>query len=86
MSEGKEAQNGQPEDPRHLSPAEEDRLMAVLSGRRAHLKPLITVTIYTGMRCGELLKLRRSHVDFGLNVINVKQTKTGKDSLDCVKD
>jgi integrase len=31
------------------------------------------------MRRGELLKLRRSHVDFGLNVINVKQTKTGKD-------
>jgi integrase len=64
---------------RHLSPAEEDRLMAALSGRRSHLKPLVTVAIYTGMRRGELLKLRRSHVDFGLNVINVKQTKTGKD-------
>jgi integrase len=31
------------------------------------------------MRRGELLKLRRSHIDFGLNVINVKQAKTGKD-------
>jgi hypothetical protein len=30
------------------------------------------------MRRGELLKLS-NHVDFGLNVINVKQTKTGKD-------
>ncbi|MGH9880557.1 MAG: tyrosine-type recombinase/integrase [Pyrinomonadaceae bacterium] len=37
------------------------------------------VAIYTGMRRGELLKLRRSQVDFGLNVINVKQTKTGND-------
>jgi len=53
--------------------------MATLSGRRSHLKPLVTLAIYTGMRRGELLKLHRSHVDFGLNVINVKQTKTGKD-------
>jgi integrase len=53
--------------------------MAALSGTRAHLRPLITLAIYTGMRRGELLKLRRSHVDFGLNLINVKQTKTGKD-------
>ena len=37
------------------------------------------MAIYTGVSCGELLKLRRSHIDFGLNVINVKQTKTGKD-------
>jgi integrase len=67
-----------PENP-SSSPAEEDRLMATLSGRRSHLKPLVTLAIYTGMRRGELLRLRRSHVDFGLNVINVKQTKTGKD-------
>ena len=64
---------------RHLSLEEEDRLMATLSGRRSHLKPLVTVAIYTGMRSGELLKLCRSHLDFGLNIINVKQTKTGKD-------
>jgi integrase len=64
---------------RHLSLEEEDRLMAALSGRRSHLKPLVTVAIYTGMRRSELLKLRRSHVDFGLNIINVQQTKTGKD-------
>ncbi len=64
---------------RHLSIAEEDRLMVALTGRRGHLKPVVTMAIYTGMRRGELLKLRRSHVDFGLNLINVKQTKTGKD-------
>ena len=64
---------------RHLTLTEEDGLMAALSGRRSHLKPLVTVAIYTGMRRGELLKLLRSHIDFRLNVINVKQTKTGKD-------
>ena len=64
---------------RHLSPEEEDRLMVLLNGRRQHLRPIVTVAIYSGMRRGELLKLRRNHVDFGLNLINVKQTKTGKD-------
>jgi integrase len=64
---------------RHLSIAEEDRLMAALTGRRRHLEPVVTMAIYTGMRRGELLKLCRSHVDFGLNLINVTKTKTGKD-------
>jgi integrase len=64
---------------RHLSTDEEDRLMVALTGRRAHLKPVVTVAIYTGMRRGELFKLQRNHVDFELNLINVKQTKTGKD-------
>ena len=41
---------------RHLSIAEEDRLMAALTGRRRHLKPVVTMAIYTGMRRGESLK------------------------------
>ena len=37
------------------------------------------MAIYAGPRRGELLKLRWSDVDFALNTINFKQTKTSKD-------
>jgi integrase len=35
---------------RYLLPEEEGRLMAVLIGRRAHLKPIVILAIHTGMR------------------------------------
>jgi integrase len=64
---------------RHLSFEEEDRLFAELTGEREYLRLLVTVAIYAGPRRGELLKLRWSDVDFNLNTINFKQTKTNKD-------
>ena len=64
---------------RHLSFEEEDRLFAKLTGEREYLRPLVTVAIYAGPRRGELLKLRWSNVDFGLNVINFTETKTNRD-------
>ena len=64
---------------RHLSFEEEDRLFAKLTGNREYLSPIVTVAIYAGPRRGELLKLRWSDVDFALNTINFKQTKTNKD-------
>jgi len=64
---------------RHLSFDEEDRLFAKVSGIREYLRPIVTVAIYAGPRRGELLKLRWSDVDFALNTINLKQTKTNKD-------
>ena len=64
---------------RHLSFEEEDRLFAKLTGERDYLKPLVTVAIYAGPRRGELLKLRWSNVDFGLNLINFTETKTNRD-------
>jgi len=64
---------------RHLSFEEEDRLFAKLTGERDYLRALVTVAIYAGPRRGELLKLRWSDVDFALNTINFKQTKTNKD-------
>jgi len=64
---------------RHLSFEEEDRLFAKLNGNREYLRPIVTVAIYAGPRRGELLKLRWSDVDFALNIINFKQTKTNKD-------
>ena len=44
-----------------------------------HLRTLITVAIYAGPRRGELLKLRWSNVDFGLDLINFTETKTNRD-------
>lgn len=64
---------------RHLSFEEEDRLFAKLRGEREYLRPLVTVAVYAGPRRGELLKLRWSNVDFDLNTLNFKETKTNKD-------
>jgi len=64
---------------RHLSFEEEGRLFEKLNGNREYLRSIVTVAIYLGPRRGELLKLRWSDVDFALNIINFKQTKTNKD-------
>jgi integrase len=64
---------------RYLMDEEEPRLFAVLNGRRAHLRNLVTVAIGTGMRRGDQLNLRWEKVDFQRGVIYVPNSKTGKD-------
>jgi integrase len=64
---------------RHLSFEEEYRLFAEMTGEREYLQPLVTVAVYAGPRRGELLKLRWVNVDFDLNTITFKETKTNKD-------
>ena len=64
---------------RYLLPAEEKRLLLQLDGPRAHLKPIVLLAIHTGMRRGEILKLRWAEVDFVRNLIYVTSTKSGKD-------
>jgi integrase len=64
---------------RYLTFEEEERLMAALTGRRAHLKPLVVLAIHTGMRKGELLSLKWSNVDFQRGAIHVTHTKNGRD-------
>lgn len=54
-------------------------MFAKLTGEREYLRLLVTVAIYAGPRRGELLKLRWSNVDFALNTIHFKETKTNKD-------
>jgi integrase len=44
-----------------------------------HLRPLVTLTIGTGMRRGDQLNLRWEKVDFQRDVIYVPNSKTGKD-------
>ena len=64
---------------RYLLPEEEPALMAALSGRRAHLKPMVKIALGTGMRQGEQLSLTWDRVDFSRGVLIVTKTKSGKD-------
>lgn len=63
---------------RYLTPEEEVRLMSVLTGRRAHLRPIVLMGLHTGMRRGEILSLRWEQVDFARESIQLLRTKSGK--------
>jgi integrase len=63
---------------RYLSVEEEVRLMSTLTGRLTHLRSIIIVAIDKGLRRRELLSLEKEQVDFNLDIINVKRTKSGK--------
>ncbi len=67
---------------RYLSDEEEPRLLSMLTGPRASLRPLVVLAIHTGMRRGELLSLRWANVDFERGLVHVmnshrEQTKSG---------
>lgn len=64
---------------RYLLPDEEDRLMAVLSDERSPLRNMVVLAINTGLRVGEIFKLKCDHVDFHRDVLHVKGTKTDED-------
>jgi integrase len=49
----------------------------VLTGPRAHLRPLVIVALGTGMRYGDQVNLRWEKVDFQRNLIYVPNAKTG---------
>jgi integrase len=66
---------------RYLSEDEETRLMAILVGRRAHLRPVVILALHTGMRRGEILSLRWNQIDFGRGLILVQRTETGRDRI-----
>lgn len=66
---------------RYLSDDEETALMAQLTGRRKHLRPVVALALGTGMRRGELLSLSWHHVDFVRGVIHVVNTKSAKDRI-----
>ncbi len=65
--------------PRYFTHDEEDRLMAAMTGTLAHLRPIATVGIGTGLRPpSEIFNLRRSDVDFERNVLRAG-TKTDEE-------
>jgi|GEM_PF-1028919 len=58
---------------KYLTQEEFQRLLSFLP---EHLKPLVIVAGFTGMRKSELLQLKWQDIDFNLKVIHVKKTKT----------
>jgi integrase len=69
---------------RYLSPEECQKLLAVCdeltekTKHYAHLKPIITMALNTGMRKGEILGLKWSNLDMRNGLILLEQTKNGE--------
>jgi len=66
---------------RVLSNEEENRLLAAcdeseLRYRAPHLKLVVLVALYTGLRRGEILRLRWSDIDFEKGRLSVRKSKT----------
>ncbi len=71
----------EPPSDRVLSFEEEEKLLAAcegpeLRGRAPHLKAIILVALYTGLRRGEILRLRWADIDFDNNLLIVRRSKT----------
>ena len=58
---------------RRLEAGEEQRL---LIGANDQLQRIITLALETGMRRGEILNIKRSHIDFQKSVLLMPSTKT----------
>lgn len=56
----------------------EDELQALVNAAAPHLKPILAVAIGTGLRKGDILRLRWDQIDFRSNVITLYQQKTGE--------
>jgi integrase len=52
-----------------------DQVQTLLSNCADHLRPIVTVAIHTGMRKGEILKLRRDQANFNQGIISILDTK-----------
>ena len=64
---------------RYLKPEEEQRLFAVLDGRRRHLMDIVLIGLHTGMRRTEILSLHKSQIDAVRDSIELTSaTKSGK--------
>ena len=55
-----------------------DEAQRLIEASNGNLKPLIIVALNTGMRRGELLKLKWNDLDFDNHFIYIKETKTAK--------
>ncbi len=63
---------------RFITADEEVKLFAKLTGRRDHIRSVVTVALNTGMRRGEILDLQWEHVNFTARTIFIARSKTGK--------
>ena len=69
-----------PADEKHreriISKEEEEKLLAACTGARAHLRAIIICALDTGMRRGEIFKLKWSDIDFENRIMNVQALNT----------
>lgn len=65
---------------RVLTPDEETRLLEAMTGRLERYRPIVILALHTGMRRGEIMRLRWQDVDFSRNEIRIPvgSTKSGK--------
>jgi integrase len=67
-----------PSRERFITAEEEKRLFAHLTGRRDHIRAVVTIALNTGMRRGEILGLQWEHVNFLARTIFIARSKTGR--------
>ena len=65
-------------DMRILNNDENDEAERLLKYSGEKLKPIIMIALNTGMRRGEILKLRWNDIDFDMCFINLKETKNNR--------
>jgi integrase len=63
---------------RFITADEEVKLFAKLTGRRDHIRSVVTIALNTGMRRGEILDLQWEHVNFIARTIFIARSKTGR--------
>jgi integrase len=63
---------------RFIIAEEEQRLFAQLTGRRDHIRSVVTIALNTGMRRGEILGLQWEHVNFQARTIFIARSKTSR--------
>ncbi|MGI9067618.1 MAG: tyrosine-type recombinase/integrase [Pyrinomonadaceae bacterium] len=63
---------------RFITADEEVKLFAKLTGRRDHIRSVVTIALNTGMRRGEILSLQWEHVNFFARTIFIAKSKTGR--------
>lgn len=67
-----------PSRERFITADEEKRLFAQLTGRRDHIRSVVTIALNTGMRRGEILGLQWEHANFLARTIFIAKSKTGR--------
>jgi integrase len=67
-----------PSRERFITAEEEKKLFAQLTGRRDHIRAVVTIALNTGMRRGEILGLQWEHVNFHGRTIFIAKSKTGR--------
>jgi len=79
-SPGIVSNSGEVQRDRVLSLNEESRLLAACIDQRAHIKPLLICALDTGLRRGEMFKMRWRDVNFVTDEIYIPQTNTKTDA------